>query len=124
MRDKRDLNDDKKFVSKLIFNVLTKKLCVRKALLSFPKDVHDESIEVAYHALCHFEADEDIRKRDNLYALEQDDYLELIANILAAGDGLPPNIINSYSPFYKEAATLHEADWKGIWAKLTRFLNI
>ena len=54
-------------------------ISARKAVLEYPRDVQDESLIAAYHALIHYEADEDIRARDALYKEEQDDYLNMIA---------------------------------------------
>ena len=59
------LQEDRAFVSRLIIKVLTDKLSSREAILHFPEDYHmDKSIQAAYHALVHREADEDLRRRD------------------------------------------------------------
>lgn len=111
------------FVSELFFAVLAEKMHAREALLKFPPDIHDPSIQVAWHALCHREADEDIRKRDRTYAEEQDDYLEMLGFTMQNGSELPENIISEYEKYYKEAPIPHEKGIKGIFKKLTRFLN-
>ena len=54
-------------------------ICVREAMLAYPKDTEDESLIAAYHALIHYEADEDLRNRDPLYKEEQDDYIEFFS---------------------------------------------
>ena len=66
-------------VSRLILNVLCGYMSVKDALLKFPKDVEDESIIAAWHALSHYEADEDLRMENPDYKAEQDDYMEFIA---------------------------------------------
>ena len=71
--------EDRRFVAALIRQVLISRLCVREAILNFPKDTEDKSIQAAFHALVHYEADEDLRARDELYREEQDDYLEFIS---------------------------------------------
>ena len=81
-------------VAQLIRSVLIGKFCVREAINQFPHNNEDESIQAAYHALVHFEADEDLRRRDALYKEEQDSYLMMIAEILDKGEDLPFNIIN------------------------------
>ena len=74
-----DYSEIRKKVSRLFFGVLTKKLPVREALVRFPKDCEDKTIIASWHALCHLEADEDIRKKDLMYKQEQDEYIEFIA---------------------------------------------
>ncbi len=87
-------------------------------------DIEDESIQAAYHALVHFEADEDLRNRDPLYKEEQDSYLMMIAEILESGEDLPFNIINSYKEFYKSANIPNGNDWKGKWKSFFKMLNV
>lgn len=114
----------RKAVSQILFDVLTDKILVREALLKFPEDIQDQSIEASWHALCHLEADEDIRRRDAEYANEQNDFIEMIAFTLQKGDELPENIINSYKKYHEKALIPHSKKIKGIINKLTRFLNI
>ena len=61
--------EDRAYVSRLIIKVLTDKICAREAILHFPENHNDKSIQAAYHALVHREADEDLRHRDLLYKL-------------------------------------------------------
>ena len=89
--------EDRRFVAALIRQVLISRLCVREAILNFPKDTEDKSIQAAFHALVHYEADEDLRARDELYREEQDDYLEFISNLLERGEDVPENIIQNLS---------------------------
>ena len=95
--------EQRKQVSDIIFKVLTEKLCVREATKLFPKESEDPSVKAVWHALIHFEADEDLRKTDIEYASEQNDYLELAGFILKDGNPLPLNIIKSYNNYYDEA---------------------
>ena len=111
-------------VSELIRKVLVGVLTVREAVTMFPFDTDDKSIEAAYHALIHYEADEDLRKRDFLYREEQDDYLEFLANILENGKNLPENIIQNYEKYYECANIPHEKNTKGFFKSFLRFLNI
>ena len=48
---------DRQLAGRLIISVLTEQLNVREAIKQFPETT-DKSIECAYHALVHFEADE------------------------------------------------------------------
>ena len=111
--------DKRKLVADLIRKVLIYGAPAREAVLCFPKDTNDKSILAAYHALVHFEADEELRSRDLLYKDEQDDYLEFISNILDRGEDLPDNIIKSYDEFYETASIP-----KGFWQSFLKFLNI
>lgn len=110
----KDYSEERKQVSVLIFKVLTQQICVREALERFPKDIKDDSIDCAWHALIHFEADEDIRRRDPEYAQEQDEYLEMMAFLFQEGHELPENIIESYTGFYDGAETpkTYDTFWK------------
>ncbi len=119
-----DYSTERKLVAELILKVLTHKLLVRQALLKFPEDSKDPSIQAAWHALCHLESDEEIRRRDKNYAEEQDDFLEMIAFTFQKGEELPANITNVYESYHKEALIPHAKGIKGLMNKLTRFLNI
>ena len=117
-------NQDRVFVSELLRSVRLGQLSVREAMLKYPKDTKDESLIAAYHALIHYEADEDIRARDILFREEQDDYLEFIYTTLENGDDLPQNIIDSYKEFYDSAPILHEKNVKGFWKSFWKNLNV
>ena len=116
--------EDRARVAELIRKVLMGYICVREAILAFPKDSEDASIIAAYHALVHYEADEDLRRRDELYKEEQNDYLEFISYILKQGNDLPDNIIKNYEKYYKAACLPHENNAKGFLHSFFKFLNI
>lgn len=111
-------------VAGLIKSVLTGNIIVREAINNFPVGTDDESIKAVYHALIHYEADEDLRKKDNLYKEEQDDYLFMLSDILSKGDDLPVNIINSYKEFYKTANIKNEDSFFGKLKSFFRMLNV
>ena len=115
---------DRQIVSELIRKVLIYQISVREALLQFPRDCEDKSIQAAYHALVHLEADEDLRARDEVYRDEQDDYLEFISQTLENNEDLPNNIIKNYEKYYESANILHENNTKGFLKGFFRFLNI
>lgn len=122
-RNSVDYSEIRKEVSNLFIAVLTKRLPVREALLRFPKDCQDKTIIASWHALCHLEADEELRLKDSLYRQEQDEYIEFISFTLSKGEELPANIISEYNPYYSEALTpLTNKTSKGIWQQLKRFL--
>lgn len=116
--------EDRVYVAGLIRQVLISRLCVREAILNFPRDTEDKSIQAAFHALVHYEADEDLRARDNLYKEEQDDYLEFISYVLERGEDLPENIIENYEKYYACANIPHEQNTKGFFKGFWKFLNV
>jgi len=115
--------NNRKFVGRLVYSVLTERRCVRDALKLFP-DSMDKNIECAYHALVHYEADEEIRYHDIEYREAQNDYLEEIAQTLCAGKELPRNIIADYEEYYKGTASLWKNGWQGFLKEFKRFINI
>ena len=119
-----DYSKNRKIVSKLFINVLTKKVCVRDALSSFPKDCEDKTIIAAWHALCHLDADEEIRAKDSMYREEQDEYIEYIAHTLESGDELPENIINEYLPYHQNALVANTTKLSGLIQNMKKFLCI
>lgn len=117
-----DYSEVRKKVSKLFYAVLTQKTVVRDALFLYPKECKDETIIASWHALCHLEADEDLRKKDSLYKEEQDEYIEFIAQTLERGEALPKNIINEYKPYHNQALIPEKNTFKGIINQLKKFL--
>ena len=114
---------DRARVGRLIIAVLTNQKKVRDALLLFPES-EDKNIKCAYHALVHYEADEDLRYKDIEYREEQDDYLEFIAQYLIQGKELPKNIIGDYEDYYKDIAHKWQGGFKGFLKEFLRFINI
>lgn len=119
-----DFKENRAFVAVLIRKVLIGALTVGEAVRNFPFDTGDKSLEAAYHALVHYEADEDLRRRDLMYREEQDEYMEMIAYTLDKGDSLPDNIIRNYEKYYSESSIPHKHDGKGAIRSFLRFLNV
>ena len=117
-----DINN-RKYVGRLIFSVLTERKNVREAIKLFPES-KDVNIECAYHALVHYAADEEMRYLDIEYREAQDDYLEFLAQTLSAGKHLPKNIIEEYKPYYKGVAKTWKNGIKDIWKEFCRAINI
>lgn len=115
---------ERKKVADLLRRVLVGEICVREALMNYPKDTEDESLIATYHALIHYEADEDLRWRDVLYREEQDDYMEFLSYTLAQGEDLPENIIANYKKFYNSAPILHQNTLKGFFKGFWKSLNV
>ena len=118
-----DYTADRKFVGNIIISVLTEKINVQRGLLLFPHDCKDESVRAAWHALCHYEADEDLRKNDIEYNNVQVELLEMIAFTFKDGNPLPQNMIDSYKPYYQDDPIFYESGIKGVIKKISRFIN-
>ena len=117
-----DYTKHRKSVANIFMGVLTKNIPVRDALSNFPKDCEDPTIIAAWHALCHLEADEDIRAKDEMYKQEQDEYLEYVAHTLSKGEELPENIIKAYIPYHETSLIPNSDKIHGIIQNLKKFL--
>ncbi len=111
---------DRQRTADIIVGVLTGQVSVRNALLQFPSTT-DKSIKCAWHALVHFEADEDIRARDEEFRQEQDEFLIFISDLLRKGQSIPTNILNEYENHHGNAAL--PVDDKSLWAKILAFFR-
>lgn len=114
---------DKQFVACLIKEVLLGNIAVSRALSKFPKNSNDKSIDCAFFALTHLEADEDIRLRDSNYREEQDDYLLMIAQTLEKNEDLPLNILREYSKYYDKPPIYQQINLKYVLNELKKFIN-
>ena len=119
-----DFLTDRKTVANLLRSVRLGNCSVREARLLYPNGTTDESLVAAYHALIHYEADEDLRRRDPLYKEEQDDYIEFLSYILDRGEDLPSNIIANYKKYYDSAPILHKDNAQGLLKSFWRNLNV
>ena len=111
-------------VSDLIFDVLNGKKSVSQALSEFPTEKNDINIKCAFDALVHREADEDLRLKEQDYALVQDDFLIDLANILKENERLPQNIIDEYLKYHNENLM---GEWdkplKGVLKNIKKMIN-
>lgn len=114
----------RKKAGELIKCVLASRMPIKQALLAFPRDVDDASVQASWHALCHLEADEDLRKRNAEYAEEQDIYLADIAETLYKGEELPFNIRDAYKKYYDTPLNPHKDGFEGFLASLKSFLSV
>jgi hypothetical protein len=114
----------RKFVGKLLRAALIGRLTPSDAASRFPKDVEDKSITAAFHALMHFEADEDLRKQDLLYAQEQDEYIETISDMLMAGKPMPQNIVDEYEAFYPTSPLYRSENRENFFKRVLRLINM
>ena len=119
----KDYTKERQLTGNIIIAVLTERISVKKGLLLFPKGCADPSVQAAWHALCHYEADEDIRAKDIEYNNQQIELLEMIAFAFKDGSPLPQNIIEAYHPYYKDDPISYETGLKGFVKKFLRFIN-
>lgn len=116
----KKITQDRMFVSKLILQVLAEKISVQKAISNFPA-TNDPSLQASWHAIMHYEADEDVRKYDMDFSQTQDETLEVIAFTLQAGKPLPQNIINEYNKYHDKAVLPKKTGIKSFFERLIRF---
>lgn len=119
-----DVIKQRQSVGNIIIAVLTERISVKKGLLLFPKGSEDPSVHAAWHALCHYEADEDIKAKDLEYNNQQVELLEMIAFAFKDGNPLPQNIIDSYKPYYHDDPISYQDGLKGLVKRLLRFVNL
>lgn len=119
-----DVIKQRQLAGNIIIAVLTERISVKKGLLLFPKGCEDPSVHAAWHALCHYEADEDIKAKDVEYNNQQVELLEMIAFTFKDGNPLPQNIIDSYKPYYHDDPISYEDGVKGFVKRLLRFVNL
>lgn len=105
---------------KILYSVITGAISTFEATKYFPKNIDDTSIKIAWHALLHYDADEEIRQQDPDYAQEQFKYLELLAKILSEGKQLPDNMLYDYEALYKDTILPKKYD---LWGKLKAFFR-
>lgn len=118
-----DYTAERKLVGNIIISVMTEKISVQRGLLLFPKGCEDPSIRAAWHALCHYEADEDIKMLDKEFCNTQLELLEFISFTFKDGEPLPQNIIDAYERYYKDSPISYEKGLRGVFKKFFRFLN-
>ena len=121
---KKDYLKERKLVAELIMDVLVGKLSVREALLKFPKNCDDTCCAVAWHAIMHFEADEDIAAADLLFRDVQVDFLEGLYNIMVEGGDLPENLIAEYNKYHKNVDTCQCMGREYFWHEMKKNINI
>ena len=112
----------RKLVGILLYDIISNKITPFDAVQKFPKDIDDISIKIAWHAIIHYDSDEDIRKNDNLYAQEQIKYLEGLGKILLQGDPLPENILKEYENIYEETILPKRPSIKEYIKSIFRFI--
>lgn len=119
-----DKSKEKIFIASLINDVLIGKKTVSDALLEFPDDREDIDIKCAFDALIYYEADEDLRKLEQDYALVQDEYLSDIAELFIKNEPLPKNIVEQYQKYNKDNLLPdYDNSFKGIIKKIKRMIN-
>ena len=65
-----DLIETRRAVAKILVDVILGKIKVLDALKNFPKNSDDDSVNICFHILVHYESDEELRKKDQLNGLK------------------------------------------------------
>lgn len=113
----------RKEAAELIYKVLSGQLTVENAIKFFPRSSNDKSLVCAFHALTHYEADEEIRQKDPEFKEEQNKYLIDMANTLYKNEALPQNIINEYEEFYQINVIPEVKGIKDLLKNIFRFMS-
>jgi len=123
--DKQKILDKKarEATGKILFSVISGALTTFEAIKYFPKNVEDTSVKIAWHALLHYDADEEIRLREPDFAQEQIKYLELLAKILSEGNELPKNMLQDYEELYIDTVMPKRYDFFGKLKAFFRFTH-
>lgn len=121
---KPDYTKERKIVADIIADVLVGNLCVREALLKFPKDCDDVCCAVAWHAVLHFEADEDIAAKDDVFRDVQVDFLEGLYKILSTGGELPEKLLDGYNKYHKGVDTCQCSSKEYFWHEMKRNISL
>ena len=79
---------DRVNVAFLIRQVLISRMCVREAVLNFPRDTDDKSIQAAYHALVHAAQ---LRQHTALHVLSLPQLPQPLGKYLIPRHHLPPS---------------------------------
>lgn len=112
----------RKLTGILLYDIISRNITPFEAIQKFPKDIDDTSIKIAWNAIIHFDSDEDIREKDNLYAQEQMNYLEELGKILLQGEPLPKNILEEYENIYEETILPKRPTIKEYLKSIFRFI--
>lgn len=107
----------------LLYSVISNTITPFEATKFFPKNVEDVSLKIAWHALIHYDADEEMRLENPEYAQEQIKYIELLAKILVEGKELPENILQEYEGLYIDTVLPKNYNWLGKLKAFFRFTN-
>lgn len=110
-------------IGKLFYSMIEGVVPSRKVIDYFPRNVEDRSIKIAWHALLHYDADEDMRINDAEYAQEQIKYIEFLASILSKGEELPQNILDEYEELYKDTPLPKRYNWWGTLRSIFRMIE-
>ena len=121
---KKDYTLERKQVAEIIMDVLVGKITVREGILRFPKNCEDDCLSVAWHALVHFEADEDIAAKDDVFRDVQVDFLEGLYNILVEGHDLPKNLIAGYNKYHSGVDTCQCSGREYFWHEMKKNIVI
>jgi len=117
------VNKARETTGDILYSMISGAITPFEAVKYFPKNVEDVSLKIAWHALLHYDADEEIRAKNPEYAQEQIKYIELLAKILVQGKELPANMLDDYESLYSDTVLPKNYNWWGKLKAIFRFLN-
>ncbi len=103
-----EIIERRKQAARLLEAVVDEEITAQVALNRWPYqnpesfiDESDPSLDIAYQALWHFEADEAQQKNELFYLDTQLTLLQQMADTLALGQALPAHMLTAYSPEHR-----------------------
>lgn len=110
----KDWRAKRQRAAQLLEAVLDERIEPRIAINRWPENIEqpDPSLNCAYQALWHFEADEEKQQTELFYMDAQLELLRQIANFLKSGQDIPLYIIRMYSPNYQARFYYPRSAWE------------
>jgi len=93
-----NLVEVRKSAANILKKMLDRKLIPKEAKDKWPSYKKDKILDIAFHALDHFEADEDIRLKDKKYAKWQTEQIQKIILCLETGEPIEKDIADWLTP--------------------------
>ncbi len=105
----------RKQAAQLLEAVIDERVSPQFAINRWPETVEcpDPSLESAFQALWHFEADEDKQKHELFYLDAQLELLRQMAGFLKHGHALPGYFLRSYLPAHRVRFFYLNSPWQG-----------
>lgn len=123
-----DIITRRKLAARLLEAVIDEEMTAQVALNRWPYqnpedliDESDPSLDIAYQALWHFEADETQQQTEMFYLDAQLTLLQQIADTLALGEALPEHLLEVYSPEHRARFFFNQPIWNTYQSSWSRW---
>jgi len=124
-----DIITRRKLAARLLEAVVDEEMTPQVALNRWPYqnpealiDENDPSLDIAYQALWHFEADETQQKTEIFYLDAQLTLLQQMANTLALGQPLPEHLLEAYTPEHRARFFFNQPLWSTYQTSWSRWV--